>query len=208
MPRLDPEQVMDRLTTVLPDALTAMGYNRDTCVLHTRTAIQVFRELGFKAYPQAVAVLAMNEAFYARLARGETPSRENEDEWVKAGCWSVNIGRLPWQERQHREGRFDGHLVTVVEDKWIFDPTLDQATRANKGIHLENGWFPAQDLLTDEATAVMAQIGEPPTTVLYSRLEGTDARFLNAGDWRLPPRDTSWKRLVGKLVAGLMDDLR
>lgn len=207
MSRLDPEAVMDRLTTVLPGAITAMGFKRDTCVLHTRTAVAVFRELGFQVQPRSVAVLAMNEAFYARVAEGKVPSKETEREWIDSGAWSVNIGRMPWEDRQHNPGRFDGHLVTAVEGRWLFDPTLDQASRPQKGINLEPGWFPAADLLGGDAESIAAEVGEPTSYVLYSLLEGADSRWLNARDWTQPPRDPSWKRLVGKLTAGLLDDL-
>lgn len=205
--KLDPEAVMDRMTEVLPDAITQLGFKRDTCVFHTRTAVQVFRELGITVQPRSVQVSAMNEAFYSRVARGEIPTEENKEEWVKSGAWIVQVGRMPWEGRQHQEGRFDGHLVTAVEGKWLFDPTLDQASRPAKGINLKPGWFPAADLLEGRAESIAAEVGEPASYVLYSLLEGADARWLNAGDWRLPPRDASWKRLVGKLVAGLLDDL-
>lgn len=98
-----------------------------SCIASARTTIETMRILGLraKAIPVAYAfsVPARN---YARISGFSAEEREA----MKAKCAS-------WKDVPPGEGGgWNGHLVVLVQDRWILDPSLDQADAPQFGVSI------------------------------------------------------------------------
>lgn len=99
---------------------TAFDYyeNRSSCIASSYCLSYVLNELGFKAYPIKVT------AFIHPKSGGH------------GSCLGREIGdRLP----PSTPGMWHGHLIVMVNDKWLSDPTLDQC--CNEFMHPEPAVF-------------------------------------------------------------------
>ena len=72
---------------------------------------------------------------------GRPPSTRTESEsLLNAGGWCVAIGAGYPDDREARfgysaeRGSYNGHLVAVVEGRWLVDPTLGQTADAARGL--------------------------------------------------------------------------
>lgn len=103
----------------------------DSCILATALLVDVLPDFGIRAQPFSVGVLISNRQAIADLRDpdawviGLGVPRELRPEGVPV---RVVPGRL-------RPG-WDGHLVALTE-RFLIDPTLPQASRPERGLHLE-----------------------------------------------------------------------
>lgn len=173
------ERRLTQLVDGLPALMVEQGYKRDTCILHTRLAVDTLRAAGLRARPLAAQVAVFNEAF-AELARalGRMPAKGDD---IPDEAWSVHIG-YGTPVAAERPG-YDGHVLAIVNERYAVDLTLDQASRPLKGIVVGPHWWEVREgFLTGEAVEIFARAG---SYVRYEAMPG-ERGFLSAGDWRLP----------------------
>lgn len=100
-------------------------YRADSCIVTTKTAAEFFAAIGISASAIGVEAAIWNDPFLQAYLAGIPLGDINRS---IRGAWSIGLG-------------VDGiHVVLIVrgrESSWIFDPSLDQAARPEKGLPLE-----------------------------------------------------------------------
>lgn len=121
------------VTLVRAEVLTT--HRLDSCIASTRAFIDACALLGWKARPFPVVLEAYNAKLVALLDEWEAvgsspePPQGTLDAWAAAGGYVVIIGKTC-------EPGFAGHVVAVVEGRFLVDPSVDQASRPGKALHL------------------------------------------------------------------------
>jgi hypothetical protein len=186
---------LERLCDVIPPIMTAHGLTRRTCIAHTRLATIVARQAGIRAEPLACKLVILNDQAFVRA---QELGRELAADDYEDGMWSLGIG---YGQDPEQKG-YDGHVVTVIERRWVLDLTLDQADRPQHNIHLRPGWFalPERFLSGEEgATGIL-----DGTFLRYTAMPD-DRGFLTVPDWvKLRPSDP----IVRQVTAALNDRRR
>jgi hypothetical protein len=177
---------------------------RDACVLATRSLIDCCSQLGLRARAICVEALVANPQAWATAsaARRANPGMSIEafyEHLVAAGYqgegWTVSIGspdapaNEPWS--------WAGHLVAVVEERWMIDLTLDQANRPQHGIVLEATALEAGSF--QDGGVLEAQIGS--CGVLWLP-RSADRSFERLPDWEAK---TGLPDLFFRVVSGRSD---
>lgn len=172
------EQAVDRLLRVMPEIIDDCGYSRRTCVLQTRIATVVLRELGFRARPLTCQVLVGNHA-WCELA-GELGRFPQAEDWRdRDDIWCLGIGPMS----QSTGPGYDGHVIAVVDERLALDLTIDQCDRPKHGIALKpHRWEVGTEFLTGVTPAIFTNDG---ALVRYDALPG-ERDFLHAADWTEP----------------------
>lgn len=96
----------------------------DSCLNATRILLEVLRELGFSARPLSVKAFAYNAVYVRRLSAGLDPMDDPR-------AWGVAI-----ETRVAAGTGWPGHLVTLVENRWLLDGSASQFDRPHKSIHV------------------------------------------------------------------------
>jgi hypothetical protein len=125
----DPYLLTVALSAVRP--IISSVYTVESCVLSTRMAVDIARRYGVDAYPLSVEALVMNPIM-ARLDadHGPTPDRSG---WAAQGAAMVWLGK---GDEAPQPGKWPGHLVAVIDRRWLLDLSADQAHRPQYDIHL------------------------------------------------------------------------
>jgi hypothetical protein len=142
----------DAPITLVMDAILDVGraamltrYAPNSCIAGVAIACEALWAYGYSGYPVVVSTRVANPASAAwtdeqrALGWPDPPSRPRP-----ADGWNVDLG-LPETPVVGRGGLTAGrelHMVAFVEDGapdegWLLDPTLDQAARPARGIHVE-----------------------------------------------------------------------
>ena len=109
-------------------------FRQDCCINATRVLLDVFRHFDMKARPLSVECAVHNKMLVDFIAahNGVMPAEEVVDEWYEKGAWGVRIeGEVVTKDRG-----WAGHLVGIVQDRWLVDSSSGQMSRPEKGIHL------------------------------------------------------------------------
>lgn len=102
------------------------------CLNATRVCIDVMRAFGIKARPVSVQAIVMNGIFRARFeALGRWPTEAEMDAWVAEGGWAIGVDTKGTDEASNAWG---GHLVAVVQQRWLVDAAAIQMRRPERGI--------------------------------------------------------------------------
>jgi hypothetical protein len=117
---------LSQLSVGVWQELCAAGYGQNCCILAAGVTLSVVRALGPKvqAWPHSVIAHILNEPATLLMMTGKTRSK-HVDEWQAAGAWFVGLGRVK-----------PGHVVTVVDGKWLIDPTIPQVNQPTRGVQL------------------------------------------------------------------------
>lgn len=173
------ERLLGRVVESIPAQMTEAGFNRDTCILHSRVAVDVLRELGVRARPLACRMMAGNDSWRAlslKLGRYPVPDEWEPETW----CLGIGYGPDPRLERP----RYDGHVIVVVNERWAVDLTLDQASRPAKGMELRpHFWQVEREFLRGDQPEVF--FTEGGSVVTYFPLP-EERGFLTVPDWTEP----------------------
>jgi hypothetical protein len=109
----------------------------DSCISSTKILVKLARALGLKAEPQSV----VGEVFNPAMARWldehswDPPNtRAEQERLAKIGGRFLVVGYEDHPDAHKEDGRWNGHLVAVVEGQWMFDLTFDQFHRPQKSI--------------------------------------------------------------------------
>lgn len=153
--------------------LLLQSFNRDCCIAATRVAVEVSKRLGFEARAQTTQLRVWNKKLFERI------QAEGFDGKFRDGEWSVGIGfgEDPRYANPEWKG-FDGHLVAVVEERFLVDLSFGQTSR------------PKKDMPTLPALAVaMRNDGQPwPACVVSERFTCVydpidNSGYLKSPDW-------------------------
>jgi hypothetical protein len=179
------ERLLGRMCERVPELLTEKGYNRDTCILHTRLAVDALRAAGLRAAPLAVQLAVFNAAF-ARWTY-ELGRMPEANDTPPPEIWTVHVG-YGTPPKAERPG-YDGHVIATVNGRYALDLTADQTARPQKGIDSHPHWW-----IMDEGFMAGGQVHVFRTAGgAYLRYEAMpeDRGFLRASDWQLPARTRS-----------------
>ena len=169
-------------------------YRIDSCIISTRVAVEVMKQLGYAAYPQSVACSVYNAAMVKRIQKLGWPSSQEEFQaWIKEdpSIWSVAIGH-----RHPGETGFVGHLVAIIEKNILVDLSLDQASRPQYNMEL----CPYARIVTDEFLK-----GEKSVAIVNDMAIAYE--ITNESDWKLSSNWTD-KRQYEPLVAAVLDKMK
>jgi len=166
-------------------------YRADSCIASTAIGLDVLTYFGVLAEPIPVKLSIFNAPYVKRIETGSKfPNRKMLIQWGKEdGSYSVGIGY-----GSHEYNKWAGHLVLLVENKWLADLSIDQANR------------PLYNMVFDPyAAEVDADFldGKKPRIIKDAngcviRIELIkDRGFLTAPDWSFGNRR---KHLVEKII--------
>lgn len=100
---------------------------RSSRIASARTTIEVMRLFQLRAEAIPVSfVFAVHAKNYARVVG--LSAKERKRARAKAAKWRHEIPD---------GGGCDGHVIVVVEDRWIIDPSIDQAHSAEFGVEID-----------------------------------------------------------------------
>ena len=111
--------------TRLCRAATLEVCSPDSCIASTRVLIGVLDYFGYASEPLPCTAVVWNAAGY-EATDAEIPVDQWPPDAHSVGVVGTGAARAP--------KRWDGHLVAMVEDRWLIDASLDQFSRPQKGI--------------------------------------------------------------------------
>lgn len=180
------ERLLDRMVEVLPALMTEKGYGRDSCILHSRVAVDFLRRRGLRVRALTVSVSVFNEPWAAWLQElGRMPTNDDQP---PTNIWSVHIGSGAPDEVKARPG-YDGHVIVIVNERYAVDLTIDQASRPAKGILVGPHWWVVDHSFITGASA-HAFVTTTHTYVRYEAMP-EERGFLTVPDWTLPSQGGS-----------------
>jgi hypothetical protein len=176
-------------------------FRPDTCILTVRALLDVCSYFGVPARALAARVQVYNAAMAAVVrAHGLEPPRDVLDRALAAGAWSVAVGYPP--QPPAPPAPWYGHLVAVVGDDLLVDPSLDQASRPQKGIAVPVPVLFRADPGGLSGRRATPLVGPDGTLVLYDALPD-ERGHRRTPDWTDEVRR---RRIVGDAVRALKDD--
>ncbi len=108
-------------------------FRKDRCINATRVLIDVMDHFKIKARPLSVFCAVHNKILVDYMKKyGHNMSEEQLDEAYDNGAWGVRIET----EGTIKAGGWPGHLVAIVQDRWLVDSAAGQMSRPHKGINL------------------------------------------------------------------------
>jgi hypothetical protein len=176
------ERLLRQMTAEIPGQLDAIGYGRDTCILHTRVAVDALRSFGVRARGFTARVTVGNAEWVKDCERVghicDDVSQWSENSW----CLGIGFGADP---RKERPG-YDGHVIAIVNDRYGLDLTIDQASRPQRNIELgAHYWKLRPGFLTGEVPEVFTVADG--SMVIYQAVP-EDRGFLTVPDWLMTPK--------------------
>jgi len=165
-------------------------FRPDSCIVSTAIGIDVLTHFGILAEPLPVKLSIFNAPYVKRIDSGsDWPNRETLIRWGQEdNSYSVGIG---YGEQQLN--KWAGHLVLLVENKWLVDLSIDQANRPQYNMIFEPM---AIEIDNDFLSGKMPRILKDKECVI--RIELIKNRgFLSSPDWAFGGRR---KHLVSKII--------
>lgn len=170
------EALRESLTAVLASAPP------DWCIASTRVAIEAFRHFGVQATAVKASLMVFNPpmARWIQEHRRLPAGQEEIDALFSANpsFWSVGLG---FPANPQPERKWPGHLVAMVDQKYLFDTSLDQAARGDKQIDLPR-------VLVSSLSPSFLKGGvisvEKADSLLFYRSNPKDVSFQSAPAWR------------------------
>jgi len=113
-----------------------LQFGLDTPILTTRIASAVLGHYDFRnSFPLSVQLTIYNKALIDRARiEGDLPATTRVTQrWaMESGAWGVGLG-YPGSGLSHTES-WAGHLVVIYDRRWLWDLSLDQGNRPERGI--------------------------------------------------------------------------
>ena len=145
-----------RYAHVTRNAVLGYWQRQGSCIASVNVGLRVARYFGVPAHPQPVAV----------AYRSATHS---------LGTYATGVV-------DRTRGRWDGHLVAIIDDRWLVDLSADQFDRPGRGLRVTRpvitGWEPA----TGDGSF---HDPEHEVTATFRRVH--DTSFKRAPDWTWYP---------------------
>lgn len=112
-----------RLGAACRAAMDGFGWGRNECFIGTRASIEVCKRLGWRSRPLTVA--AYLTKMNAMVASGTNAS----------GALSFQFTDTTAEDGLF-DTQWDGHLLTLVANRWLVDATADQFSRPDHDLEL------------------------------------------------------------------------
>lgn len=124
-------RMLEVIAQVTPKILARKYRDVNCCIAATRIVIEALKKLHFKNMrPLAVEANIFNEVY---VKKGRTPqSQEEAEAWRDEGAWQVVLG----EQTEKHEGMWPGHLVVLINERYMLDIAVFQASRPQKQINL------------------------------------------------------------------------
>ncbi len=105
----------------------------NSCMQASRLTVEALRSAGLRAEPFQVSVMASNPAMTACLQANPSATHKEIIGWERShGAWSVGIGDdqlIVGPNAATPPSGFNGHVVALVERRYVVDLTLGQISR-------------------------------------------------------------------------------
>jgi hypothetical protein len=193
---MDSKEILHRLLQYgRPEILKE--FRADSCIASTAIGLDVLTYFGVLAEPLPVKLSIFNAPYVKRIDEGSAfPNRETLIQWGKEdGSYIVGIG-YGTQE----PNKWAGHLVLLVENKWLADLSIDQANRPNYNMVFAP--FAAEvdaDFLAGKNPRIIKDANG-----CVIRIETIKSRgFLSSPDWTFVNRR---KHLVNKIIQKIKEN--
>ena len=141
-------------------------FSPDCCLNATRVLLDVLRGVGFAARPLSVRAFAYNAVYVDRVARGLPPLGDPES-------WGLGVETRPAMGG----GGWPGHLVALVDNRWLVDGSAGQFSRPEKNILVP--WI------------FLGELPKGNRTACYTLEDGSSLQY------RTRPYDTSFQKMPG-----------
>lgn len=194
-PYMDSKEILHRLLIYgRPEILKE--FRADSCIGSTAIGLDVLTYFGILAEPLPVKLSIFNAPYVKRIESGsEWPNRETLVRWGEEdGSYSVGIGF-----GVNEPNKWAGHLVLLVENKWLADLSIDQANRPNYNMVFAP--FAAEvdnDFLSGASPRIIKENG------CVIRIEAIKNRgFLASPDWTFSGRR---KHLVERIIQKIKEN--
>jgi hypothetical protein len=110
-------------------------FSPDSCIVSTAVAIDVLAMFGFLAQPLPVQIALFNEPYAKRILAGQSPLEKDLVRWGQEdGSYSVGLG---YGHGDPTPGKWAGHLVALVENQYLVDLSIDQASRTRHKMNFQ-----------------------------------------------------------------------
>jgi hypothetical protein len=167
-------------------------YKPDCCIAATKIAKLVFEKFRLKVRELPVKVVVANKAYIdTRERTGITPDEATLKEWTeKYGAYNLGIGCGP----TGKPGGWDGHLVPLVNENFLLDIAIVQASRP---------WY---NINPKPLAIDFSEFGKPPDINLVVEVDDCEIsyhqnpenlRYRVAPDWKQPGKHV---RAIGLIV--------
>lgn len=196
----DKRQILDRLALALGSVLGELQEQHGDahCILATRVVVEAAHAAGLRAEAWPVHVEVYNRAFTEMLDRGESPAAIEQN----PAAWSSQLG---FTGAPQDPDRLDLHLVAVIEDAVLIDPTLDQCRAPEHGVELPHGFFERLPSAFTEGERTLSYTVNGCAVIYQAHPEGT--QYLDTEDWTDQSRwgplaESAHKKIemIGRLV--------
>lgn len=123
--------MLEAVARVAPKEIMKRYKDNNCCIATARIIIEVLKKMHFKNIrPLTVEVNIFNETY---VKKGRTPQSDEEAQaWLAEGAWQIILG----ERTLTHDGQWPGHLAVLVNDRYMLDIAVFQATRPQKNIHL------------------------------------------------------------------------
>lgn len=160
----------------------------DSCIASTRILTSVLDYFGYPSEP-----LPCRAVVWTSLGFEQAEANVPFEQWPE-GAWSVGVSGTGKTTGK----RWDGHLVAMVADRWLIDPSADQFTRPQRGMNV--------GLVVVDA----AEWGDRSRLHCWRRPDGLVVGYSlmpNPGGWRDSPdwRQGRYRDVVGTVIRRLKD---
>lgn len=159
------KKVVDTYASALR-ALVPEQLGKGWCVSATRVAQLVFREFGISVAPLVVCTTLINTAALELLG---IVNRRTHRPWDQPPM-VLALGQDPPDDRALRGGSWYGHLVPVVDGRYIVDAALRQSHQPWLGIHTPDVLIEdvGESLLRGLDVRLVHRVDRSVTRIVYS----------------------------------------
>lgn len=183
----------------------AKEFNPDCCIAASRIGLDVLRYFGVHAEPIVVELLVVNAAFGRKLfeysrTHTEQPPADVALSWQtdEVGGWAILVGSEQGAVKfSVGTPGFGGHVVLLVEGRWLLDLSIQQANRPEKHINLPNAILTEvrRQWPNDGSLALVQENG----CVLSYRPKESPEDLTTTPDWSDQKRHTAALRLIRRM---------
>lgn len=181
-------------------------YGADSCIASTRVAIDVLEGLGLNARPLMVETEVFNAAMIRLIEADAIPDdpAERIRKFDETGAWGLALGKPDPRRTDVPKELMGIHVVAIVQERLLWDLSIDQASRPQRNMSLEG------PLVFATTPAFLA--GREPLVVAESKGMGmirikpkpADTRYTVSPNWQPDGHDAPKRReIVGAALAWL-----
>lgn len=181
---------LDRIVAVVREEVLK-EFHADSCIASVKILSEVLDYFGHSSEPLPVIVCVFNAPAFQSLTAG-IPMEDWPEE-----AWSVGITGTG----ESKEKRWDGHLVAMVDGKWLVDPSLDQASRPARNITMSPVVLDATEWNEHDRKDTWSWQRADGVTLMY-KLMPKPGMWRNAPDWT-SKRESARRRVVGSAIRRL-----